>query len=197
MASSDVEIANAALTLLGESAIMSLDDESDTARAVKRVYTLTLEAALRDHNWNFAILRTGLARHAAAPEFDFDHMYVLPTDPYCLRVIETSLDKDEAYRIETYKSGQEQSRVLVTDSCSVKIVYVARLTDPVLWDSLFADAFVFELAYRLTYALTAHDAARQTLALQKELAWRKARARDGQEGRALKKLTSSSFTSVR
>ena len=197
MASGDVEVANAALTLLGEQAITSIDDETDTARAVKRLYTLTLEAALRDHNWNFAQIRRALARLTATPEFEFTWMYALPTDPLCLRVLETNLDSDEAYRIETYKTGAEQVRVVVTDSCSVSILYVAKLDDPALWDALFVDAFVFELAYRLTFAITGHDAARTTLAQQKDLAWRRARSRDGQEGRPLKRLRSTSFTEVR
>lgn len=197
MAASDVEIANAALTLLGEASITSLDDETDTARAVKRLYTLTLDACLRDHNWNFAQIRTGLARLTATPDFDFSWMYALPTDPLCLRVLETTLDTNEAYRIETYKSASEQVRVLVTDSCSVSILYVAKLTDPALWDALFVDAFVFELAYRLTHAITGHDTARTALVQQKELAWRRARSRDGQEGRHLKRLRSTSFTEVR
>ena len=197
MASSDVEIVNAALTLLGEQSITSLDDEADTARACKRLYTLTLEACLRDHNWNFAQLRRGLARMTAAPEFEFSWQYALPTDPLCLRVIETDLDADEAYRIETYKTETEQVRVIVTDSCSVSVLYVAKLTDPALWDALFVDAFVFELAYRLSFAITGHDGARTTLINQKELAWRRARSRDGQEGRPLKRLRSTSFTEVR
>src|SRR3990167_518191 len=197
MASSDVGIANAALTLLGEQSITSLDDETDAARAVKRLYAITLEAALRDHNWNFAQIRRALARLTATPEFDFSYMYALPTDPLCLRVLETNLDSDEPYRIETYKTDVEQTPVILTDSCSVSILYVARLDDPTLWDALFVDAFVFELAFRLTFAVTGHDAARTTLAQQKDLAWRRARSRDGQEGRPLKRLRSTSFTEVR
>ena len=44
MADSDVDIANMTLTLLGEAPITSLDDELDAARAIKRLYTICLDA---------------------------------------------------------------------------------------------------------------------------------------------------------
>lgn len=197
MADSSVDIANLALTLIGEAAIVSLDEETDQARALKRIYNITLDAVLRDHNWNFAQLRVSLARHAIAPSFKFSYQYVLPTDPYCLRLLETNLDSDQAWRIETYKTASEQSRVIVTDATSVKVLYVARLTDVVLWDALFADAFATDLAYRASFAITRNAALTKSLQDEKELAWRKARARDGQESRALKALLSDSFTGVR
>src|SRR3990167_1498027 len=142
-----------ALTLLGEASITSLDDELDSARAIKRLYTIALDAALRNHNWNFAQLRRTLARHSIAPEWEFSYQYTLPTDPYCLRVLETSLDTDEPWG--------------------------------------------FEIAYRASYAITRNATLTASLQKEKELAWRQARSRDGQESRALKSLLSDSFTKVR
>lgn len=197
MADNDVEIANMALTLLGEASITSLDDELDAARAIKRIYTMAVDAALRSHNWNFAQLRASLAQHSATPEFGFTYMYVLPTDPYCLRVLETDLDEDEPWRIESYKTASEQSRVIVTDADSLEILYIARLIDPVLWDALFADAMGFELAYRASFAITGKAGLSKDLNGSRLLAWQRARSMDGQESRALKKLQSNSFTSVR
>lgn len=197
MADSDVDVANMALSLLGEASITSLDAEQNAAHVLRRLYTIALDAALRDHNWNFAQLRRSLARHAVAPEYDFAYQYVLPTDPYCLRVLETDLVENEAWRIETYKTAAEQSRVIVTDATAVEILYIARLTDPVLWDALFADAMAFELAYRASYAITRNATLTKTLQVEKDLAWRRARSRDGQESRALKSMLSTSFTKVR
>ena len=197
MAESDVDIANMALTLLGEASINDLDDDLDSARALKRLYTIALDAALRDHNWNFAQIRRVLARHAETPEYEFSYQYTLPSDPYCLRVLETSLDTDEPWRIETFKSGSEQSRVIVTNATAVEILYIAKLTDPVLWDALFADAMGFELAFRACYAIKSNAGLMATLQKEKEKAWLRARSRDGQESRALKKLLSDSFTKVR
>lgn len=197
MADNDVDVANMALTLLGEQAILSLDDETDAARALKRLYTIALDAALRDHKWNFAQLRRALARHQTSPSFEYDYQYTLPTDPYCLRVLETSLDSDQAWRIETYKTASEQSRVIVTDATSLSILYLARLTDPVLWDALFTDAFCVDLAYRASFAITRNATLTKTLQGEKELAWRKARSKNGQESRALKKILSDSFVAPR
>ena len=197
MADNDVTVANMALTLLGQQSIADLDDETDHARTMKRLYTMCLDAALRNHNWNFAQVRASLARHSAAPTWEFSYQYVLPTDPYCLRVLETNLNDDEAWRIETYKTGSEQSRVIVTDFSSIKILYVARLTDPVLWDSLFADAMAWEMAFRASYAITASPQVTANLQKEKEVAWQRARSKDAQESRARKTILSESFTSVR
>lgn len=186
-----------ALTLLGEAAIVSLEQETDAARAIDRVYDIVLDSSLRNHNWNFAQLRRRLALHSATPEYGFDYMYVIPADPYCLRVLETNLDADEKWRLETYKSGQELSRVIVTDADDVEILYVARMTDPQVWDGLFADAFATELAYRVSYAISRNADLTASLQKEKERLWRDARSRDGQEGRPLKSIRSTSFTEVR
>jgi hypothetical protein len=197
MAESDVDIANMALTLLGQKHVSDLTEDSDAARAINLVYETTRNSKLRGHNWNFAQLRKALARHDVAPDFEFAYQYVLPTDPYCERVLETSLDSNEPWRIETYKTGSEQSRVIVTDATAIEILYLARLADVVLWDSMFQDAMSFELAYRISFAITHNATLTQSLQVEKEKAWRDARSRDGQESRALKSMLSSSFTSVR
>ena len=41
---------------------------------------LTREELLRGHDWNFARGRQKLARLTAAPTYEFDHAYQLPTD---------------------------------------------------------------------------------------------------------------------
>lgn len=197
MAESDTDVANMALTLLGEASVTDITEDSDRARAVRRVYQTTLDAKLRNHNWNFAQIRRSLARHNVKPEYEFKYQYVLPTDPYCLRVLETDLESNEKWRIETYKTSAEQSRVIVTDSTSIEILYVARLLDVVLWDALFQDAMAFELAYRISYTITRNATLTATLQKEKELAWLAARSRDGQESRALKSMLSQSFVSVR
>lgn len=198
MAESQVAIANMALTLVGESSINSLEEDAhDAARALRRVYDIVLDSALRDHNWNFAQLRRRLARHLVEPEYEFAYQYVIPADPYCLRVLETNLHADEKWRLETYQSGQERSRVIVTDAESVEILYVARMTDPTIWDGLFADAFATELAYRVSFAISHNATLTQSLQAEKERLWRAARSRDGQEGRPLKRLLSTAFIDVR
>lgn len=199
MPTSDVEVATEVLTLLGDAAITVLTEDSDRARAVNRLYTPTLDQALRGHDWNFARMRAALGRLSAVPEFGYSYMYQLPQDPLCLRVLTTNLNADERWEVETYKTtdGSAQYRVILTDATAIEIRYIARITDPTLWDPLFADAFVHELARRVAYAITRNATLTESLRVATIDKWREARSVDGQESRALKRFLSSSFTIVR
>lgn len=194
---SSVQVANEALTLIGDQSITALTEDSDRARAVKRVYLPTLDAALRRHDWNFARLRASLGRLTATPDFDYDYMYQLPQDPLCLRVLNTNLLDDEAWEIESYITDSAQYRVLLTDETEVEIVYIARLEDPTLWDPLFADAFVYEVAKRIAYSLTRNATLVAELARDVEEKWKVARSVDGQEARKLKKMLGDTLTKDR
>ena len=199
MPADETEVANESLTLLGESAITTLTEDSDRARAINRIYTPTLDQALRSHDWNFARMRAVLARLTATPAFKYNYMYQLPQTPLCLRVLQTNLGSDEAWEIETYQTVDEtaQYRVILTDAASLEIRYIARVTSPTLWDALFADAFVHELARRAAYAITRNATLVETLRAAADLKWRQARSVDGLESRPLRQLLSTSFTDVR
>lgn len=199
MPTSDVEVANEALTLLGDQAITSLTENSDRARAMNRLYTPTLDEALRAHDWNFARMRAALAKLTATPAFGYNFMYQLPQDPLCLRVLTTNLNRNEAWEIETYVTADAtaQYRVILTNGSSLNIRYIARITSPTLWDALFADAFVHELARRACYAITRNATLVATLSQEALAKWRQARSVDGLESRPLRQLLSGSFTDVR
>ena len=199
MPTSDTEVANEALTLLGDAAIMTLTENSDRARALKRLYTPTLDEALRSHDWNFARMRAALGRLTAVPEFGYSFMYQLPQDPLCLRVLTTNLKANEAWEIETFITADNtaQYRVILTDASAIEIRYIARVTSPTLWDALFADAFVHELARRACYAITRNATLVETLRVETKEKWREARSVDGQESRRLAQLLSTSFVEVR
>jgi len=199
MPSSETEVDNEVLTLLGDAALTTLTEDSDKARAINRVYIPTLDQALRGHDWNFARMRATLGRLTAVPDFGYSYMYQLPQNPLCLRVLLTNLAADKPWEIETYKTtdGSAQYRVILTNETALEIRYIARVEDPTLWDALFADAFVHELARRTCYALTRNAKLVESLREAAEVKWRAARSVDGQESRALKKFLSSSFTSVR
>lgn len=187
MAASAVEVVNLALVSLGLQPISALADDSDRARAASRLYETTRDELLRSANWNFAQTRAELAQLMPNPEWGDLYAYQLPAD--CLMVLETNLDTDEPWRIE--------GRTLVTGAGSVSILYVARVTDPAQWDAGFTQAVVDRLAFRLSYPLTRNATLSDALFRQSEESLKRARSRDGQEGRHLKKFISTSFTKDR
>ena len=76
------------------------------------------------------------------PEYDYAHVYRIPTDN--LRVL--SDEDDEEYKIEGV--------YLYTDATSMKIKYIAEITDPDDFDPAFITALVAALAAALALAVT-------------------------------------------
>lgn len=193
-----LDICNNALLLIGDATITSLSQDVPRATILNAFYVPTLDECLRMHDWNFASVRMTLKDSlTCGPEYDFTYQYALPCAPYCLIVRETDLDDNEPWRIEYGCSQGTKYRVLVTDGCQPSILYIARIDDVSYWDPLFTDAFTYELAFRIAYPLTRNATLSTMLQKEKEERWQKAKSRDGQEGRALKRMLSTSFTQVR
>ena len=75
----EVDIVNAALIKLGERTIASLTDAVKPAQLANAVYADLRDALLREHPWNFAMVRVSLAvRAARQPEAGRGTAYLLP-----------------------------------------------------------------------------------------------------------------------
>lgn len=174
---SETSICNMALARLGHDQITSLDDDSTAGRACKLFYAPTRDALLREHQWNFAIKRQALAQESTAPAFEYSYQYPLPAD--CLRVIR--LDE------EIYSSGDPDYRVeqgkIVTDEGTVKIEYVAQITDAEQFEPLFVDCLAQRLAAELAMRLTDNAQAAQAAWQAYDQKVSMARTFDAREGR--------------
>lgn len=143
--SSDVQICNVALAMIGEPAILSLTEDSKPGRACNLIYNDIREAVLRDHHWNFAMERVELAQMTSTPSWGYSYQYQLPSD--CLKVVRMDPEgNDIKFRIE--------GRKLLTDESSVYILYVKDVTDPTQFDPLFREALSNRLAAELAVSIT-------------------------------------------
>jgi hypothetical protein len=143
MATSVVQIINNALIKIGASAILTLTENSESARAANLIYEQVRDASIRDHVWNFAIRRVELAQNSTAPAFEFSYQYNLPSD--CLRVLRME-DMGMYYKIEGGK--------LLTDEGTAKILYLSRVEDVNLFDALFVEALSARIAAELSVTLS-------------------------------------------
>tara|TARA_R110000803_G_scaffold140207_1_gene206785 strand:+ start:297 stop:899 length:603 start_codon:yes stop_codon:yes gene_type:complete len=142
MATSVVQIVNNALVKIGANAILTLTEDSEAARAANLIYEQIRDACIRDHVWNFAVNRVELAQNSTAPAFEFSYQYNLPSD--CLRVLQME-DMGMSYKIEGGK--------LLTDEDTAKILYLARVDDVNLFDSMFVEALSARIAAELAITL--------------------------------------------
>ena len=174
-----VDICNLALGRLGESAIISLEDPNEQARACARFYASTRDQALRDHLWSFAKRRAVLSEILPPPTFGWGHHYQLPID--CLRVF--ALNR-EAEDLSTGDPPHTiEGRRLLTDESGARIVYVARTIDTGQYDATFVEVLALLLASKLTTILTGSRDTDQKFLNMYRMAMGTARRQDANEGR--------------
>ena len=132
---STVDIANFALNNLGASNITTLDENSKAARIINQRYDAVRDAVFRAHPWNCLIRRAQLAQETDTPVFGYAKQYALPTEPFCLRVLEFS-NGSLSYPQDNMTSNTGgpvfviEGRKLLTDEGTARIKYIGRVTDP-------------------------------------------------------------------
>ena len=188
----EVSICSNALRRLGDDPITSLTDDTERARLCNAFYIPSRDQVLRSHPWNFAITRATLAQLSDTPAYEYSYQYALPTDPYCLRVLEMEY-KDYVFKIEHLAS---QGRVLLTNEGTAKILYIARVTDTVQFDSMFVDVLTAKLAVDLAYPVTNSVKLQDQMQKLFQQKLSEARSVDGQEG-FIDDLVSDTFTDFR
>jgi hypothetical protein len=144
MARSQLTIANRALDIVGASNIVSINQNSKSARKIKNAYDPILEDLLFKHNWSFAIKRIQLAQLSDAPLFGYTHAYQLPSD--YIRLIECN-PPNLQHKVEA-------GNTLLIDSNSCQIRYVSKITDPNAFTPEFAELFAKTLAAQVAYSIT-------------------------------------------
>ena len=149
MSISEVDICNMGLLEVGaKPKIASLTEDSDNARLCNQFYAPVRDAVLRGHLWNCAIHRATVTALADAPDSDYDHQYQLPTNPYCLRLLQVG-DSDHQPTI-----WRVEGRKFLTNEDSPPIVYIKRITDTNEFDALLVDAISIRLAIKFATPLT-------------------------------------------
>lgn len=198
---STVDIANFALNNLGASNISSLDENSKAARIVNQRYEAVRDAVFRAHPWNCLIQRAQLAQEIDTPAFGYNYQYALPTDPFCLRVLEFS-NGTLSYPQDniTNNSGGPvfviEGRKLLTDEGTARIKYIGRVTDTQQYDASLVEALAARLAAEVCYAITGSTSMVQIQTSLYEAKINEARFNDATEG-ATQRLEASDFIESR
>lgn len=166
-----------ALTILGQDeALASLEtDTSALAQRLRNVWAVSRDAVLADHPWNFAEHRAVLAPTGTTPEYDWTYEYVLPVDPYCLRVLRVGSRYDRfRWRVE--------GRTLLTDAGpSLNVLYIKRVDDLALWSPKAAECLAIKVASRIAFATTGSTTRAKELEKSYKDALPSARSTDGME----------------
>ncbi len=141
-----VDICNGALNQLGATTILSLTEDSKNARLCNARYTQVRDGIFRSHPWNCLQKRTSLAKDATAPAWGFSAQFTLPAD--CLRLLYI-IDYDSNYKVE--------GRKILSNTSTMKILYIARITDPNEYDELLRETLSAGLGADIAYGVTSSN----------------------------------------
>jgi hypothetical protein len=177
-------LANTALTALGEGRIAALApvDESERAQLVTQRLFDVVDAVLEDHPWNCAMTRVSLPAMAEAPAFDWDFQYVLPTDPWCLRVWRVGTEGNW----RSHRWTVEGRRLLTDYSPPAPLLYIRRVVNVAEMSAHVREAIAARLAAELAMKISESGTKAEQMQRLYEKKMAAARAVDGQEsGRRL------------
>mgnify|MGYP003634552834 FL=1 len=147
-----VGICNGALNQLGATTILSLTEDSKNARLCNSRYTQVRDALFRTHPWNCLQKRIQIAADSTAPAWGFSFAYTLPAD--CLRLLRI-LDYDSNYKVE--------GRKILSNTSTMKILYISRVTDPNEYDELLRETLSASLSADIAFAVTSNNTTSQNM----------------------------------
>lgn len=166
MASSIVDIANIALTLLGAEPINAITDDTVAARTISLHYGPARDAELMSHNWRFSVKRVSMAALADAPIGpDYTLRYQLPDD--FLSVVRVGdfwpgQDRSDYRQTATAEYSIEGQEILTNYSSPLRMIYNALIEDSTLFDPAFVLALASRVAEQSCEKITGSDSKRKT-----------------------------------
>ena len=141
-----VDICNGSLNQLGATTIVSLTEDSKNARLCNARFTQIRDSVFRSHPWNCLQKRVEIAADTTAPAWGFSFAYTLPSD--CLRLLRI-LDYDSNYKVE--------GRKILSNTSSMKILYIGRITDPNEYDESLRETLSAALGAAIAFAVTSNN----------------------------------------
>ena len=145
MAVTKTDLLNKALTLVGANPIVSIDDLTNNARILSRVYETALRSVLSEAKWNFATTRSSLSISASVPAwYDIGENIVYDRPNNVIRIYGTS-DKNAAWR--------EEGDFIYSDTADLGLRYVYYLDDPSKYPAYFTEALIDRLCSDIAYAI--------------------------------------------
>lgn len=144
---SETGIANRALQRLGTSnRILGLSDDTRNGRACNTCYQPLRDAELRKHYWNFAKKDApAMSPDADVPnDPNYGYQYSLPSD--FLRLI-----KPKDSNLDWLIQGR---KLLTNDGNVLYVKYIAKITDPNLFDPLFCEMLSMKMAHAMCEEIT-------------------------------------------
>jgi len=174
--STDIEVAQKAMVLIGLEPLTAFTDNTDEALVANTIFEDVVSDCLGQHNWNFATGQKTLSRLTATPVDRWDAAYALPTSPEVMQVITVTID-DVPQPYDIYERYVYINAEVADD---VVLNYVFR-PDTQYWPPTFTMWVIFRLASVLALSVTRKADVASSYTRLAEEQFRKAKARDSQQ----------------
>ena len=181
---SQVSIVNQAFALLGQDAIISLDDDTNAAKVAKRMYEPVRDALLEMHNWKFATKWISLPRSPTQSLSEYANIFPIPSNVLRIIWVGSSGDLSSVIEYDIDSTG------IITNSQTCVIEAVIQVTDTTKYSPLFEQAFAARLAADMAVAITASASLSGQMYQVFNAKFREAVQRDSIQGTS-KKITSN------
>ena len=175
MATSRTELVNKALTLVGANPIVNIDDDTNNARIVNRVYEISLKSILSECQWNFATKRKLLSSVSVTLEwYDTGEVYVYQKPNLCVRIFGTS---------SPTATWREEGDYIISDTSGLGVRYVFYHNEPSKYPAFFTEAFIDKLCSDIAFMiLNSKSTAESFLEKFEKVSLTKALAENAQTG---------------
>lgn len=152
---SKVEICNLALNHIGQRPIVSIDENTQAARACSLIYDSVRDAVLRENNWNFACVMEQLALLSGEDVPLWDFLYAYPVKCLSIRKLFNESFANDSLPLEyqAMLSPVAKQRCIATNTELAWIEYTYQVTDTTLFDGNFVDAFSYRLGASLAQTI--------------------------------------------
>ena len=145
MSISRTELVNKALTLVGAAPVVNIDDNTQNARIVSRVYEQALKSLLSEAPWNFATKRVLLSQLSVELAwYDTGEVYVYQRPNLCIRIFGTNSPS---------ATWREEGDYIISDTSGLGVRYVEFNNTPSKYPAFFIEAFIDKLCADVAYMI--------------------------------------------
>ena len=191
---SQVTISNQAIGQLGGELITQIGQDSVEGRLIDAYYAPIRDAVLEEHEWAFAIKKFRLIPTDEDPAYGYTFSYIIPGE--VIRVLLVRGDaRSDMWGGNTLRWERIGDRI-ESDNEEIFLRAIVRITNDVLFSSMFVQAFVMRLASEMAVPLTNSRALKESFFQLYLNRLAEAASADGMQGRN-KVIRSTNLTGVR
>lgn len=191
----EIQIANIALSWMGQNLINSLNDTQNEAKVMKANFDTSRDKVVADHAWTFALRREILAPLTDQPAFGGGNQFEIPSD--VLRVFRVYRASGNLQTINLQQARWvREGNVIIAPEAVIWAHFIVRVTNSGLFNATFAHAVAARLAADTAMTFTENRALADNMEEKYMMKLADAVYADGSQGRT-EVLRSSKLTGVR